>query len=646
MQLTVLYSYCEDAELPEGPILSFLRPSEEDALSNVAGAVFYCGREEIDRIREQVRKRYIDIVARISSTPCKRRTLRQALACPGQGNPWWYHKVSQRDPGRDRTFDAMLHISTIIGIAEKHAINRIVFYGGNKEIKDVVSSKYQVHVVGSQQTLFYSNYVLRALASRVLQALRSLKDQIILFSMPRVKDSSCDVLFQGFWDWSVEHDVVNQCPKDHYFKSLITKITANGKKCGWLLWLDYKRKPQEYKRRLSDVLIPIRKHKEFILAQKYLRFRDIACAYLDMRPLVRYMRFSMHPEFREIFKYESLDYLPIFRKSLFYYFLNGMLPQFSLMETSYKRAFAGLKPRVGMTFLEFFPQARAFYEGGRRGCRESSFAAMQHASYGREKTLGIVDADREFNGHPDNIALPAPDVIFAMGELGKEIFTEDGFPESRIFLTGSSRYESLVKETTFNIENRNEVDPHDTNILLVTTLGFPLEWELVDAVSTACRGLPNVRIRLRSHPFEKIENQPCFKKYSHIIEPTSGPLDQDLMKADLLLFTYSTVAEEAYIRGIPVWQWIPLGFNGSVFRDIPVVPKLYNVNELRELLAVFTKNRGAFQVTMSNRDMVEKRCFYKADQSSSIRIADHLMCILSDRECITSRYGHHINRCI
>jgi hypothetical protein len=41
------------------------------------------------------------------------------------------------------------------------------------------------------------------------------------------------------------------------------------------------------------------------------------------------------------------------------------------------------------------------------------------------------------------------------------------------------------------------------------------------------------------------------------------------------------VAEEAYLRGIPVWQWLPPGFNGSALAEVAEVPTFSTVAGLR-----------------------------------------------------------------
>ena len=275
-------------------------------------------------------------------------------------------------------------------------------------------------------------------------------------------------------------------------------------------------------------------------------------------------------------------------------------------------------------------QSRAFYHGGRFGNSKVIHCTMQHASYSRGKMFLVVDPEREYCGKPDGYPIPTPDYIFAMGELGRKIFLENGFPPDRIFLTGSSRYDN-IKELT---EKRDEkIVNRSLKILLVPTLNNPsLEFEMIQAVSLAATGLGKLKLYIRSHPFARIEDHPDFKPYRHLITSTCGTLDEDLEMADLVIFTYSTVAEEALLRSIPVYQWLSTGFNGSVFSDIKGIPNFSTVRSLQESLIKFSEKPDSFKPTEEQKKSVARKCFYKTDGQASQRIAARIQTILNHHE--------------
>jgi hypothetical protein len=273
-----------------------------------------------------------------------------------------------------------------------------------------------------------------------------------------------------------------------------------------------------------------------------------------------------------------------------------------------------------------FPHSRAFYAGARQGSPETKLATMQHASYSRGKTFVRLDPEIEFHGKPDNCSIPKPDCVFAMGKLGKEIFQECGFATHGIFLTGSARYEHI---RTDPIVKAQRTSPNVFNILMVTALDRDSEMDMVDAVYFASKDLPCINLFLRNHPFARMDEHPLFQPMKDRITITNGPLEDDLQNTDLIMFSYSTVAEEALIRGVPVWQWCSAGYNGSVFRDMRVIPTFYSVSELRESLKQFIGNPVPFIPDEKTRNNVLNKCFYKVDGKASERIASKIIDLLN-----------------
>ena len=302
--------------------------------------------------------------------------------------------------------------------------------------------------------------------------------------------------------------------------------------------------------------------------------------------------------------------------------MSSPIPQHVLIEKAWSNALELHKPEFVLTFLEMFPYSRALYAGAKKGNAKPILAAMQHASYSREKTFARYDPEIEFCGKPDGCAIPAPDYLFAMGHLGKEIFQECGFKPEKVYLTGSARYDYIGKET-----NRMMMGEKKTsyNVLMVASLDRDIEIDMIEAACCAAEGLPDIQLLLRNHPFLRTDNHPFYKPLKERIRITTGTLDEDLDNADLVLFSYSTVAEEAFIKGIPVWQWCSATFNGSVFRDIEVVPRFSTVENLREGFMKFRNEPGLFAPDHDTCNDVLKRCFYKGDGKASERIADTMI---------------------
>jgi len=604
-------------------VLSFLPPDAEYRLALDNKVRLLYGRREMDAIREKARKAYIDLVARIAATPCNGKTLRQALQVEGCGNPWWYHKISERDAEADDTFNMLLQIFTILHIAERERINDIAVYGSPVEIAGVLATRYRVN--RKKIVLTHGNSLIKGLLSRLKYLSWALYSQVALRKVSGLPEINPEVVLHGVWDSSLKIEERGSKVKDDYFKLLPEHLRERGMRCAWFLWLDPYSKPASRNRPLSRILAPAVDNPSFVFVQKFLKLRNIISVVFDFRPLFRYLRYSGSSEFRHLFKEEGCDFWPLFGRKMFYHFCDASIPQYFLMETAYRRAFSFYKPKLSFTFIELLLPARAFNQGARLGSPQTIKCDMQHASYGREKTFILMDSEREFHGRPDDIAIPTPDYFFVMGELAKDILTECGFPSERIFITGSARYDYLRAEDRKYSKNR---DFSVVKVLLVPTLNTGLDFEMVQAAFFAAQGL-NIQLYLRSHPFAAMEDVPLYRRYAKFIISSNKPLEQDLDSADLVLFTYSTVAEEAFLKGIPVIQWQCAGFNGSVFRDIGGISSVYSVESLREAFNSFVADPSFLKPNHELKNFVLRKCFYKADSQSSYRIAEKAAEILN-----------------
>ena len=315
---------------------------------------------------------------------------------------------------------------------------------------------------------------------------------------------------------------------------------------------------------------------------------------------------------------EGVNYFELLKKQMSYSFLSWTIPHWELVFISSSNAFRKYNPKLSVSFLELFTYSRAFYAGGKQGNPGAIHCAIQHASYSREKTMAVLDPEIEYWGHPDNCPIPKPDYLFAMGEIGKEIFMESGFPEERVFLAGSSRYEHITNHTIIRDGNGSRTK----NLLLVTSIDRDSEMEMIEAVYEATKCFPQLSVSLRSHPFAKVEEKPDFKRYEDRILVKDRALEDDINEADLIIFSYSTVAEEALLRGVPVWRWMSASYDASIFRELKIVPSFCTISDLRESLKRFITNPNLFIPDEKTKSLVLKKCFFLADGGASERIAD------------------------
>ncbi len=388
------------------------------------------------------------------------------------------------------------------------------------------------------------------------------------------------------------------------------------------------------------MLAPAKHREDVVILQAFLRPGDIFRTAADFQPLATFLNLRQRSTFKEIFRVGAFNYYPLFSRQLLRGFSDANLPLCQLVALATERACRRYRPKVALSFLEHFPYSRAHYEGVGRGGNGSTCYAIQHASYNHEKTFLFLHPALEFRGEPDGCAVPHPDYVCAMGTLGQELFLECGYPKEHVLLTGSPRYDHgwalpSGDATPVGDEDRpSSASPSSKKrvsrtrehegfqLLLVLSLHADTELEMIDAVCAAAQDVIGVTLLCRSHPFRRIEWHPGFDKNKDRIELTQGSLEEDLAQADLIVFTYSTVAEEAFLRGKPVWQWLPVGFNGSALAEVVPIPQFGSVARLRQALQDFQDDPSRFVPRTETRRLALERLFYPGDGGAAKRIAN------------------------
>jgi len=578
-------------------------------------------------MRARAKDVYVSLVARIGTSMDERgMTFRQAMASSHESSHWWYHPSAFRDCEADPAFEWFIAVLAIQDVASRSGASRLVLYGACKEIVQALKSRYAVEERAMSPQSYKALTWIRSLASRVKYLLRGLLYVVAL----RKAKSKClhpfEVAFTGFWDWSVKWDTATRSLSDRYFVGLPEALHRLGiTSLGWLVWLDPASEPRKRSRSLSDVLAPIQARPDVAILQSFLRPWDFIQAVLDFHPLVVFLRVRRGAVFREACLEDGIDYYSLLSHRLLLGFLNASIPHCVLVAIATERACRQLRPRITCTFFEHFPYARAHYDGVRRAGTSTTNYAVQHACGSHETTFVLLHPEMEFHGKPDGVSVPQPHYVCAIGALARDLLLESGYPPERVLLTGSPRYDYLSRlaepalhEGPAGIAKAGK----EVRLLIVSTLALDLELDMVEAVACATSGLEGVTMYLRNHPFGRIERHPRFTPYRDRMTLTRGSLSEDLNNADLLLFTYSTVAAEALLQGIPVWQWQPLSFNGSALAEVASVPRFRSVEELRQAIAAFREHPVKWMPNADMQRVVEERLFYRKDGLAAQRIAE------------------------
>ncbi|MGA1823519.1 MAG: hypothetical protein ACMUIP_02565 [bacterium] len=610
-----------------GPVVSFMPPKAESECERDSTCTIIRSREIVQSIKSEARELYCTLVARIGTAPVDNKgTFRKLLTKRGKKSLWWYHPVSMKQCENDPAYNRIIILLTIQSVARRYGAMKLVIVGGPRDVVTVLKKAFIVKDIGTERSYGIWWPLCLGLALRINYCLRSFREFIAIQRWFRLPSGFLDIVFFGYWDWSVLWNNKRESIEDRYFKDLPSELARRGSSSiGWFAWFSPLYEKAKGKRHFKDILVPLHACKNIVLLQALLSPLDIIKSVLDVRPLRIFLKVRKQKQFQETFNARGLNVYPLFSTPLLLGFINDSIPHCTLVSLATARACTRYRPRAMLNFQEHFAQARAHYAGVQSIRRRIPLFAVQHASYNHDKTFLFFDPEREFKGIPDGCAVPHPDYICAMGSFSKGLFLECGYSQDHIVITGSPRYDH-VRQWLDN-ESQEEECSKGIRVLMVCNLGVELDLQMVEAVCDATEGMQDLHLLLRNHPFFRIEKRREFDVYKHLITVTQRTLEEDIAGADLIIFIYSTVAEEAFIRGKPVWQWLPLGFNGSALAEIGDIPQFSSVGDLRKALQAFQTDRSHFIPSVGKRTFLFNELFYQSDdqRSAAARIADAII---------------------
>lgn len=587
--------------------MSFLPPGEEETLRKTWPGAFLGTRTVSRAVRAQARRLYVDLIAEIGATKIDGRTLRQALAPAGEVSAWWFHPTSAKDCETDPAFDWIIALLTIELVFKERACTELVLCGAPAEIMSALGRFTQVSSSGvpPRRTL---KLLVQSLASRAKFVLTMIQHKSAL-RRPRARAAKpVDVALFGFWDWSVRPDGSGGL-KDRYLGSLPQALQTAGLSSAYFAWFDPSWEPGKGGRSAAAALSPLSGRNDVVILQDYITPQEAARAALDFSSLFLFLKIRGLKSFRSLFLRGTIDFHPLFSDRLLAGFMDARLPRLRLAALACERAFKDLRPRAAVSFLEHYPFARAFYEGARRAGGVFC-AAVQHACYNSEKTFLFLHPELELAGKPDGCKIPQPDAVCAMGELGLSLFSQCGYAPERVAMTGSPRYDRLAPALNSAVQSRAS---GKIRVLLTLSLDTGHELELVEAACLAAD--ENIEIVVRDHPFARIAGHPGFAAYKSRVRISVGTLDEDLARADMVMFTYSAAAEEAFLMGKPVWQWLTFRYDASALAESVTLPRFAEVGKLRGAFREFEADPTRFMTSENIRRTAFEKIFSGRDEN-------------------------------
>jgi hypothetical protein len=605
-------------------VLSFLSPRlEHELIARGAAKDVVTMARGMDAVSAEALVLYLDIVADIGLyTLPNGKTLREALRGKDKASLWWYHPVTFRDSESDPTFTNILSILAIARAVGAVGTTELRLVRPPAGVAEVLRSRYRVVVERPARRSEWINFG-RSLLGRLRFLVRAVETMMALDRYYKHPNRKLDVALQGFWDWSVfpDDDSPNLL-RDRYFGRLPDELRQRGKHVGYWCWYDPWNRPGKINFRHREIVVPLQSRGDVILLQSHLTIPEIVGTVLDARVLLTFLSVVWKRSFTELFARDGIDYYPLFKLPLLAGGVASGIPYCVLVERATARAAVMGKPKSMITFLEHFPHSRAMYAA--LGGNSTRSWSVQHASYSRGKTFLSLHPEKEFAIQRDGQAVPCPDRVCVMGELGYRLFRGCGYAQHQVLLTGSTRYEHI--QIPKGDRTRQSSDPENqraVNVLIATSLPASADFLLVDAAVEAVKGLADrIRLRLRQHPFDNMQRIAGFTKIESHLETRENTLNQDLDWADLVLISQSMVGEEAFLARKAVWQFRFPHPNQSALSEVAAIPRFYTVAELRQALLDLTTSATPLPPEESDTEQVYRALFQVGGKRPSVAIAD------------------------
>lgn len=611
--------------LPSGAVaISFLFPSDEHALVTAWGGELLYGRELVRESAAAARRIYCQLVAQVGVAKLDSgETLRNSMRQGDEASHWWFHGVAARDSEGAPQFGWILHVLAVQQAVKETGADGLVLHGPPAGLAALLARTVKTTIVG--EAVSKSGRLVtagRGIAARLRFFSEAVQHWFVLRRHYRLPTTQFEIALSSFWDWGVS---LGESPSDfvdRYFKRIPALLRGRGR-YGYFAWFDPHAEPRQRGRSWREVLLPAIGRDDVVLLQAYLSFGDIARAVLNFRALWSiYLLFSSNKA-AEIFVVEGTDWRPLLEQELWRGAANANIPKCRLVALATKRAAKAHRPRVTLTFLEHFLHARAHYDGIRQSKVGALNCTMQHAGCARDKTFYYLHPDIEFAGQPDGCAVPHPDRVFVMGSLGRQVFLECGYKHAQVVMSGSARYDHILATAPALLIAPSAQGT--LNVLIACSLETSTEVALAEAAGLAARGLPGLKLRMRNHPVRRVDEDPRFWPFRSEIEVSSGSLNADLTWAHVVLYSYSTVAEEAFLHGKSAWQWLPTGFNGSALVEAVDVPQIASVAALRDRFERASVNGVGQRPSAGDRRQAVEYLFHPADGRAAERICADLL---------------------
>lgn len=356
---------------------------------------------------------------------------------------------------------------------------------------------------------------------------------------------------------------------------------------------------------------------DILLYEANLTFSDLFREF-NLWALLKYVFIERKSAFRKTFDYDGKNMFDLFKSELRVSFVGPEIYELRLLIRAIERIAKKTEIRAIISFFEMYPYARALYYGAKKGNAKIKTISFQHANCNPIK-LWYVYSPEEMVQKGDYIeSMPIPDYFIFQGESGKKILREGGYPEERCLLTGTPRFDCLANLPKTDIKITL---PSNKKIVLIATTYLADDTRaIIKMVAEVAKKRDDCCYVFKGHPSCPVE--PIHREFiinNSII--TSENIHQLILRADVILSSYSTTADEAISLGCPA-ICLNTGFavNMGSFFEIEAAPLVNNSDELnRALDMVFSSSEDMSRFKLNWPELI-RYSFYKMDGRATERV--------------------------
>jgi len=617
-------------------VLSFLPPGEEEALERAIGERMISGRVLARQVRESALDTFAAICSGVGVSLDRRgRTLRSALRRGDACSDWWFHPLSSRSwASGPPVLELIVALFAIDLCAAQQGMEVLSLCGAPSPLVSVLRRRYRVaaasqtwrpaSIAASCWPAFRSRWSLMVSTLRV--AARAPRP-----ASPHVAGRPRLVALTAAWHLWLRWDEGQDRLVDTHYRGVDEALSRSGAAVIRYVWLP----PRQLSEPSASWRRPFTRG-EAVVLQTFLTAREIVREALSLRPWLTYARWIGSSDVRDVFHAAGFDLYPLFRFALANGFMTSQIGLCRLTALATERASRLLKPAAAVCHFEQLPSGCAHYEGIRRAGAATLSCTMQHSS-NTDGRFYRVDPQLDVLGEPDGCPVPRPTYVFAMGEAGRDRFVASGYEARHVPRTGSARFDQVgpLRDAVRRRTAPLAAPLHRALRLLVVPTNAA-DLELIEAACAAAAPLPDVEVLVRQKPGDVLAHHPRFTAIASHVRLTTGSLAEDIAAADVVLFTQSTVGDQAFACGVPTWQWLSIGLEASALVNMARIPQFDSVGALREALATFRRNPQAFLPPAREVDRIVRAIFGRADGGEAQSIADHLVSLVAQAQGFTT----------